>query len=106
MPRTLLVFTALCLWILTASCGPRAATYKAPQQITGTCIGACEHYLSCKGDSRERSYQACLRSCPFTEGESAAAFEQLTCDAAIGFVEGDGGRELGRPASATSKVSR
>jgi hypothetical protein len=106
MPRTLLVLAALTLWIFTVSCASRTATYKRPQRITGTCAGACEHYLSCKGDSRQRSYDACLRSCPFAQGESAAAFEQLTCDAAIGFVEGDGGREPGRPASATSKVSR
>lgn len=102
MPRVLLLLVALSM---VTSCASRA-TYTRPQKITGTCAGACDHYLSCKGEQSDRTYQACLQTCPFAEGESAAAFEQLTCEAAIGFVEGEGGRQPGHPAHVTSKVAR
>lgn len=68
---------------------------------TGTCAGACDHYLWCKaqyGDKvDERSRQACELECPevFSGAESLAAFESLTCDDTVAFVEGESGRGPG-----------
>jgi hypothetical protein len=68
---------------------------------TGTCAGACDHYLWCKaqyGDKvDERSRQTCELECPevFSGAESLAAFESLTCDDTVAFVEGESGRGPG-----------
>ena len=68
---------------------------------TGTCAGACDHYLWCKaqyGDKiDERSRQTCELECPqvFSGPESLAAFESLTCDDTVAFVEGESGRGPG-----------
>lgn len=81
---------------------------------TGTCAGACDHYLWCKaqyGDEiDERSRQTCELECPevFSGAESLAAFESLTCDDTVAFVEGESGRGPGillsdAPAGAESR---
>lgn len=68
---------------------------------TGTCAGACDHYLWCKaqyGDKiDERSRQTCELECPevFSGAESLAAFESLSCDDTVAFVEGESGRGPG-----------
>lgn len=68
---------------------------------TGTCAGACDHYLWCKaqyGDKvDERSRKTCELECPevFSGAESLAAFESLTCDDTVAFVEGESGRGPG-----------
>jgi hypothetical protein len=81
---------------------------------TGTCAGACEHYLWCKaqyGDGiDERSQKTCELECPavFSGEESLAAFESLECDDTVAFVEGESGRGPGTllsdaPASAGTR---
>jgi hypothetical protein len=95
------------LWILAiaalaASCAWRASGYTGPRTITGTCDGACRHYLRCKGESSPNVYGACVQECEmiFVEDDepdsvSLGMFEQLDCPDAIGFVEGTSGRGPG-----------
>jgi len=65
---------------------------------SGSCTGACEHYLDCKESDSEAARDQCLEECNqifVYKGEPDRAslqdFEELECEAAIGFVEGDSG---------------
>ncbi len=68
---------------------------------TGTCAGACDHYLWCKAQYGDKidapSRKTCELECPevFSGEESLAAFESLTCDDTVAFVEGESGRGPG-----------
>ncbi len=88
--------------LLVASCAWRPGAYTGPRSVTGTCEGACDHYVRCKGDRDAVVLAACVRECEeiFVEdGEPDAValgmFEQLQCPDAIGFVEGTSGRGPG-----------
>jgi hypothetical protein len=88
--------------VLMASCAWRAGGYSGPRHITGTCDGACRHYMRCKGESSAPVYGACVQECELIfveDGEvdsvSLGMFEQLECPDAIGFVEGTSGRGPG-----------
>jgi hypothetical protein len=66
---------------------------------TGTCAGACRHYLACKGDGSDASQKVCEEDCGeiFVDDgepdrESLREFEGLDCEIAVAFVDGDGGR--------------
>ena len=77
----------------------------------GTCYGACDHYLGCKGDERPESRDTCLAECReiFVQDgkpdrKSLRMFEDLECEAAVAFVDGEpSGR---RSASTTSADDR
>ena len=60
-------------------------------QLTGTCDGACAHYLQCKPGHGETDRTRCLAECPevFGDRDSLAAYESLTCDDAVEFVDGN-----------------
>jgi hypothetical protein len=62
----------------------------------GSCYGACGHYLECKGDRRQSSRDTCLSECReifvqdgTTDHDSLRDFENLECEAAVAFVDGD-----------------
>jgi hypothetical protein len=64
---------------------------------TGTCDGACRHYLACKEDDSPGSLRSCTAECReifVHEGEpdteSLRVFEGMECKAAVAYVEGDG----------------
>jgi hypothetical protein len=65
---------------------------------TGTCPGACEHYLLCKGtpDDRE-TMSACVDECRaiYDDASVLAAYERLECEKAVAFIEGSSGRGPG-----------
>jgi hypothetical protein len=65
--------------------------------LTGTCEGACEHYMACKETSDQGVFQACAAECPqvFSSPDSLRAFESLRCDDAVVYVEGESGRGPG-----------
>jgi hypothetical protein len=75
----------LALAALIASCvvnrlvGPR---------LTGTCEGACSHYVACKNGKADRG--RCLSECPdvFADRDSLMAFESLSCPNAVEYVDG------------------
>jgi hypothetical protein len=73
--------------MLIASCvvhqlmGPR---------ITGTCDGACDHYIACKPGHSDVDKKRCKNECPdvFTDRDSLMAFESLSCPNAVEYVDG------------------
>ena len=58
-----------------------------PRRLTGTCEGACDHYLECKGGGDAGT---CITECRqvFSDDESLRAFESLSCADTIEYVEG------------------
>ena len=97
--RYVLVVICACLF-LQVSCFRRSfsADYR---KLTGTCQGACDHYVSCKYANGQRvtpdTHVVCERECQgvFSGTEPLVAFESLSCEDAIAFVEGDTGRGPG-----------
>ena len=59
-------------------------------QLTGTCDGACAHYIQCKPGHGELDRTRCLSECPdvFSDRDSLMAYESLTCDDAVDYVDG------------------
>lgn len=59
--------------------------------VTGTCAGACDHYSRCKPGSTPQDRSRCLVECPqvFSDRDSLGAYESLSCEDAVAFVEGD-----------------
>jgi hypothetical protein len=68
------------------------------RQLTGTCEGACDHYLSCKRSGDAVVRDACVEECRDTlqDTESLRAFESLDCRDTVEYVEGDSGRGPGQ----------
>lgn len=66
-------------------------------QLTGTCDGACDHYLQCRGGDIGGVREACMAECPevFGDRDSVMAFESLSCIDTVEYVEGEGRRPLG-----------
>lgn len=60
-------------------------------QLTGTCNGACAHYTQCKPGHGEIERNRCLVECPdvFSDRDSLMAYESLTCDDAVEYVDGN-----------------
>ncbi|RMH44130.1 MAG: hypothetical protein D6689_03180 [Deltaproteobacteria bacterium] len=74
-----------------------------PRQPTGTCPGACAHYLRCKGEPDDTAtFAACVTECraTFDDPDVLADYERLDCDDAVAFIEGDSGRGPGAAAPA------
>ncbi len=59
-------------------------------RLTGTCDGACKHYIDCKPDHPHVDLERCEQECPNVLGdsESRVEFERLSCDDAVEFVDG------------------
>jgi hypothetical protein len=79
---------AAAMIILLASCivknlvgGPR---------LTGTCRGACDHYVECKPGHLEADRMRCEAECPgvFSDRDSLMAYESLSCKNAVEYVDG------------------
>ena len=96
--RTLLALALVA--VLSGACASRGPGPKFGRP-TGTCAGACELYLWCKAENgqpvAERDRKTCELECPevFSGAEPLAAFESLSCEDAIAFVEGQSGRGPG-----------
>jgi hypothetical protein len=77
----------LVLAALAASCLPRFARSR---RLTGTCEGACDHYLACKDAHTPAAEQSCVTECRqvFADEESLRAFESLSCRDAVEYVDG------------------
>jgi hypothetical protein len=63
-------------------------------RLTGTCDGACAHYVECKAGHSDRDRMRCQNECPdvFSDRDSLMAYESMTCKNAVEFVDGDGQR--------------
>jgi len=59
--------------------------------VTGTCHGACSHYVECKSGHSAHDAERCNAECPdvFSDRDSLVAFESLSCHDAVEFVDGD-----------------
>lgn len=68
------------------------------RRLTGTCEGACDHYLACKRSRNADARAACVSECRdvFQDAESLRAFESLSCRDAVEYVEGPSGRGPGQ----------
>ncbi len=60
-------------------------------RLTGTCAGACDHYIECKPDHSEAARARCNTECPevFSDEESLRGFESLSCKDTVEYVEGE-----------------
>ena len=77
----------IALAALMASCVVRQLV---GPRLTGTCEGACAHYLSCKRSSDRADRDRCRAECPevFGDRESLMTFESLACVDAVEYVDG------------------
>ena len=59
-------------------------------QLTGTCEGACAHYIECKPGHPEADRSRCETECPdvFSDRDSLMAYESLKCTDAVEYVDG------------------
>lgn len=89
MIRPLLV--AVCSLVL-ASCIVRNLV--GGRRLTGTCQGACDHYIECKPGHLAKDRARCEAECPqvFSDRDSLMAYENMSCQNAIEFVDGDRAR--------------
>ena len=62
--------------------------------LTGTCGGACDHYVECKPGHLDTDSQRCRSECPdvFSDRDSLMGYESLACDDAVEFVDGTAAR--------------
>jgi hypothetical protein len=60
-------------------------------QLTGTCDGACNHYLQCKPGHGTVDRDRCVAECPdvFSDRDSLMGYESLGCEDAVEFVDGN-----------------
>jgi hypothetical protein len=81
------VLAVLAIAALSASCLARLATTR---RLTGTCDGACDHYLACKDARTPAAEQSCVAECHqvFADEDSLRAFESLSCLDAVEYVDG------------------
>jgi hypothetical protein len=59
-------------------------------RLTGTCEGACAHYIRCKPGHPSADLRRCNQECPdvFSDRDSLMAYESLGCTDAVEFVDG------------------
>lgn len=59
-------------------------------KLTGTCGGACAHYIECKPGGTSADRTRCESECPqvFSDRDSLMAFESMSCKNTVEFVEG------------------
>jgi hypothetical protein len=59
-------------------------------RLTGTCKGACDHYVECKRGASKQDRTRCETECPdvFSDRDSLMAYESLTCQNAVEYVDG------------------
>jgi hypothetical protein len=67
-------------------------------RLTGTCEGACSHYVECKAGAGRVERRRCEAECPevFADRDSLMAYESLACADAVEYVEGPQ-RQVAKP---------
>ena len=68
-------------------------------RLTGTCEGACGHYVSCKSGAGAEDKRRCNMECPdvFSDRDSLMAYESLACPDAVEYVDGSQKRTASKP---------
>lgn len=87
MRRFRAILAACAIASVASSCIVRKFT---EPRLTGTCEGACAHYLECKPGHPSHDGDRCRAECPgvFQDPDSLMAFESLSCKDAVEFVDG------------------
>ena len=69
-------------------------------RLTGTCDGACAHYIECKPGHPEADRSRCMTECPqvFADRDSIMGYESLACHDAVEYVDGTAAKTAGTPA--------
>jgi len=59
--------------------------------LTGTCDGACAHYVQCKPGHARIDRDRCVAECPevFSDRDSLMTYESLACEDAVEYVDGN-----------------
>jgi len=80
--------------LLVGAAGTTSCIVKRLQgpRLTGTCNGACAHYIECKPGHPEADAVRCRQECPdvFSDRESLMMYESLECRDAVEYVDGRG----------------
>jgi hypothetical protein len=79
---------ALLIVLLVSSCIVRHLV--SGPRLTGTCEGACSHYMECKPGAASGDRTRCESECPgvFSDRDSLMAYESLSCKNAVEYVDG------------------
>jgi hypothetical protein len=82
------VMICVMLAAVFASCIVRNLT---GPRLTGTCDGACSHYVECKPSHTTQDGARCRSECPdvFSDRDSLMAYESLSCPDAIEYIDGN-----------------
>jgi hypothetical protein len=77
------------LMMLSTSCIVKHLVQTGPR-LTGTCQGACDHYIECKPGAHKEDRARCETECPdvFSDRDSLMAYESLSCSDAVEYVDG------------------
>lgn len=72
-------------------------------QLTGTCDGACAHYIECKPGHPEADRARCTQECPqvFSDRDSIMGYESLACHDAVEYIDGTPNKTAATPTAAT-----
>jgi hypothetical protein len=91
------VILGLFLALMVAGCIVKRL---AAPQLTGTCDGACAHYIECKPGHAEADRSRCAQECPqvFADRDSIMGYESLACDDAVEYVDGPAKKTAGTAA--------
>lgn len=99
-PRVAIAFILLAFAAVATGCVKKQTM--ATQSYSGSCEGACRHYVVCKSEDDGRIYRACVRECRIIFAEDGVEdqgtlgeLERLDCEEVLGFIEGDAGVEPG-----------
>lgn len=81
------VLAALVIVLLTSCIVKR---FVSGPRLTGTCQGACDHYIECKAAAQKADRVRCETECPdvFSDRDSLMAYESLSCTNAVEYVDG------------------
>jgi len=76
--------------LIAASIGGCIVRHVEGPRLTGTCTGACAHYVECKPGHAPVDRDRCAQECPgvFADSDSLMAYESLTCKDAVEYVDG------------------
>lgn len=79
---------AVLIALLVSSCIVRHLV--SGPRLTGTCQGACSHYVECKPGAQSEDRTRCENECPqvFSDRDSLMAYESLSCANAVEYVDG------------------
>jgi hypothetical protein len=82
------MFIAAMFAVTLAACIVK--TFSTGPRLTGTCDGACDHYIECKPGHPTEAKTRCRSECPevFSDEDSLRGFESLSCKDTLEYVDG------------------